>query len=64
MRATTALTRILLAGAISVSFGVVPGSAAETALERTAVQAVASVASQTQVVRVTHAVATIHGSNH
>lgn len=62
MRATTALTRILLAGAISVVFGVVPGSANETALERAAEQAVASVAGQTRIIRVTHAVAATRGS--
>ena len=62
MRPTTALTRILLAGAISVSIGVVPGSADDTALERTAEQAVASVAGQTRIVRVTHAVAAPRGS--
>lgn len=62
MRATTALTRILLAGAIGVSFAVIPASAAETVLERTAEQAVASVADQTRIVRVTHAVAATRGT--
>lgn len=62
MRATTALTRILLAGAIGVSFAVVPASAAETLLERTVEHAMASVADQTKIVRVTHAVAATRGS--
>ena len=62
MRMTTALTRILLAGLISVFFGVVPGSADESALERTAKQAVGSIAGQAQIVRVTHAVAAPRGS--
>lgn len=62
MHATTALTRILLAGVIGVSIGVASGSADDTALERTAEQAVASIADQAQIVRVTHAVAAPRGS--
>ncbi len=64
MRITTALTRILLAGLISVIFGVVPGSAGETALELTAIQAAGSIAEKAHVIRVTHAVAAPRGSGH
>lgn len=64
MRIATTLSKLVLAAAVSLAFGAMPGSAADEALERTVASGPMTVTDQAQVTRITATVAATRAGGH